>query len=474
MLTAIMALAAAALAQDDGTDWSALARSDIEFMHAQTEAHHPGPVDEENPDFRAQMEIALERGLSLADRVETQAGYAMALRAYAAHYRDGHYGVGARSGVETYQWPGFVTVRTGGRWFIRSGDEATAEIDGQELLGCDGRTLDDWMQERIFDFAGNPDLAADWAQRAPRLMMERGNPFVARPETCRIANGTRIETVELNWQEIDGNTWWDISDRLSQPEPAPWALYEFAPNAFWIGTPTFGPTGEALETMHALIAELSERAEELRSADMLVFDVRSNNGGASSWGDAMVEAVWGADYASYREPTSSNGVDYRISADNIDHAQFIIDYTVEQNMTDAEAYFRDVLAGMLAADEAGEDYHRERREAREPSPEAANPVSAQVYFLTDSACGSACLDFADRMYALDGVTHIGSETYADSAYMELRTLELPSGYASLGLPIKVYRGRPRASGETYTPAIAYNGTDWSTQALQAWVTGLGD
>jgi hypothetical protein len=474
MLTVMTAMAAATLAQADVPDWSALARSDIEFMHAQTQAHHPGPVDDENPDFRTQMEIALERGLSLAARVDSQAGYAMALRAYAAHYRDGHYGVGPRSGVETYQWPGFVTIRTGGRWFVRSGDASAAALDGHELLDCDGRTVDDWMQERIFDFAGNPDLVADWAQRAPHLMVERGNPFIGRPGSCRLSDGESVETVSLEWQDIDADTWWEVSDTLSQPEPAPWGLHEFAPNAFWIGMPTFAPQGENLENMHALIAELEERADELRAADLLVFDVRSNNGGASSWGDAIVNAVWGEDYAAYRAPALSDGVDYRISDENIDHARFIIDFTVEQNMTDAETYFREVYAGMLAASEAGEDLYRERREARDMAPAAENPVTARVYFLTDSACGSACLDFADRMYALEGVTHIGGETYADSAYMELRTLDLPSGYGSLGLPIKVYRGRPRASGETYVPERVYSGTDWTTPALQTWVAGLGD
>ncbi|MAK65346.1 MAG: hypothetical protein CMF75_11505, partial [Maricaulis sp.] len=68
--------------------------------------------------------------------------------------------------------------------------------------------------------------------------------------------------------------------------------------------------------------------------------------------------------------------------------------------------------------------------------------------------------------------HVGGETYADSAYMELRQLDLPSGRARLGLPIKVYRGRPRASGETYSPDIAYTGRDLSTPAIEAWLEAL--
>jgi hypothetical protein len=226
--------------------------------------------------------------------------------------------------------------------------------------------------------------------------------------------------------------------------------------------------------MQGMIAELSARAEELRQAEMLVFDVRGNNGGSSDWGDQMVEAVWGVDYASYRRPPSSTGVDYRISDENIAHIEYIIDLTVEQGMSGAEEHFRDVYAGMLTARDAGAVYYERRSTPGDEAEPAANPVLAQVYFLTNGSCGSACLDFADRMLSLEGVIHIGGETTADSAYMELRQLDLPSGHARMGLPIKVYRGRPRASGETYVPDIAYSGTDLSTEAIEAWVLGLAE
>lgn len=472
MLTAIAALTAITLGQDDSIDWSALARSDIEFIHQETQDHHPGPEDSEHPDFAAVMDRALERGLSLAERVDSQAGYAMAISAYAAQYRDGHYGVQAPSGIETFAWPGFIATRMGGRWFARSGREDTAAADGAEILDCDGRDMDDWMRETVFGFGGNPDLAADWGRRAPLAMVDRGNPFVERPVECRFSLDGDVRTEALAWHAIERSDWWERARSVSRSEPAPWGLREFAPGAYWIGTPTFGPRDDALVVMQELIEQLQTQAEDLRDAEILVFDVRGNNGGSSSWGDMMVEAVWGEAYADYRAPVSSSGVDYRISDGNIAHARWIIDLTVDQNMTEAEVYFRQVLDGMLAAREAGEAFYVERAEPREAAAVAPNPVSARVYFLTDSACGSACLDFADRMYGLEGVTHVGGETFADSDYMELRQIDFPSGHGRMGLPIKVYRGRPRASGQSYVPAVPYAGTDWSTAALEAWIARI--
>lgn len=473
MLTIALTLAMTIQKQVEAPDWSALAQSDIAFMHEQTLAHHPGPVDVENPDFSDVMTQALERGLELAAQAESQAGYAMAVRAYAAQYRDGHYGVNVSTGVEAYQWPGFVSVRVGGRWFAMDDGASNASLDGSEILDCDGRAIDDWMHERVFGFYGDPALEADWSRRAPQLMVDLGNPFVSRPTSCRFLDGSAIEVRDLNWQDIGVDQWWALADAASASEEAPWGVREFAPDVFWIGVPTFWPQGDALNLMQALQDDLEARAEALRNADILVFDVRGNNGGSSSWGDSIVSSVWGEAFAAYRTPVSSSGVDFRVSSGNIDHARAIIDLTVEQDMPEAEAYFREVLAGMLAAQAAGEPLYVERNAPEPPAPSAPNPVSARVYFLTDSACGSACLDFADRMYAIENVVHIGGETYADSAYMEFRPISLPSGRGSLSLPIKVYRERPRASGQSYTPAIDYPGTDWSTSALEAWVTALG-
>jgi len=146
--------------------------------------------------------------------------------------------------------------------------------------------------------------------------------------------------------------------------------------------------------------------------------------------------------------------------------------TIDQNMAEAETYFRGVLAGMQAAREAGQDFYVEVNEPEASAPQASNPVTAQVFFLTDGACGSACLDFSDGMLALEGVRHVGGETTADSDYMELRQMDLPSGYARFALPIKVYRGRPRASGQTYVPAILYEESDQSTAAMEAWIGEL--
>ena len=92
--------------------------------------------------------------------------------------------------------------------------------------------------------------------------------------------------------------------------------------------------------------------------------------------------------------------------------------------------------------------------------------------LTDTTCGSACLDAMSLLARVPGVVHVGSVTAADTQYMEARSAPLPSGLATLVIPIKVYRGRVRPDGGYFTPAFRFEGLHWSDEALRTWVLSL--
>lgn len=51
---------------------------------------------------------------------------------------------------------------------------------------------------------------------------------------------------------------------------------------------------------------------------------------------------------------------------------------------------------------------------------------------------------------------MGKTTSADSLYMELRSIPVPSGKGFLNIPTKVYRNRPRGHNVPYVPDIPCN------------------
>ena len=134
-------------------------------------------------------------------------------------------------------------------------------------------------------------------------------------------------------------------------------------------------------------------------------------------------------------------------------------------------YFRRIAAALQKEKDAGNTFYRitNKAQTKEQKPE---PPKARIFLLTNYTCFSACLDFADIVRSIPGATHIGSPTRADAIYIDNWMVSLPSGLARLSYSMKVYRGRIRGHNEPYIPHIAYDGGDWSTPALQLWVSSL--
>ena len=87
---------------------------------------------------------------------------------------------------------------------------------------------------------------------------------------------------------------------------------------------------------------------------------------------------------------------------------------------------------------------------------------------------SACLDFIDEVKAVDSkAILVGETTKADSVYMDVRIVDLPSGIGQFQFPIKVYRNRARGHNVPYVPDVAYpfgmNASEDKENWLQATV-----
>jgi hypothetical protein len=71
-----------------------------------------------------------------------------------------------------------------------------------------------------------------------------------------------------------------------------------------------------------------------------------------------------------------------------------------------------------------------------------------------------------------GATHVGQETSADTAYMEIREQRLPGDRVTAYVPVKVYRGRARGSNVPAVPTVRYTGDLRDTAQVEAFVGGL--
>ncbi len=125
---------------------------------------------------------------------------------------------------------------------------------------------------------------------------------------------------------------------------------------------------------------------------------------------------------------------------------------------------------MRAALKAGQPFVRQSEPSGAPTGTEPAPLSvARPILVTDSNCASACLNGADAVLSLPNVRHFGHTTSADTVFMDVRRVELPSGIGAVVFGQKVDRNGLRGNNQPWVPSLQYDGQIGDTEKVQAWV-----
>ena len=85
----------------------------------------------------------------------------------------------------------------------------------------------------------------------------------------------------------------------------------------------------------------------------------------------------------------------------------------------------------------------------------SDPMKGRVVLLTDYVCNSACLDMMDLYRRFPHTVQAGVCTFADTIFMEVSRIDLPSGNAALTFGHKAWTRRLRGSNVVYRPSPEY-------------------
>jgi hypothetical protein len=453
--------------------WQQMAQADLAFIRDTIAQHHPGPVDEENPAFRAWFEDGYEQALARVGDVRGFGAYQHVLRLYAEGFADEHLNVFFGLDFRWTPWAGIVLAWNGAEFELRRAAEDVPLPPGAVLAGCDGLSAEELWQRNVAPFYARAELPAKRFREAHRLLLSNGNPLVDRPVECTFLVGGEPIEYPLAWRNIsvDG-----LQRELSAgaPQNRAAAIQAFGPRGAWLTLPTFSPAGEAAAQMHATLESL----EQWRESDFMVVDVRGNSGGSSHWTEVFVRHLMGEAYYQrlrYELWPRRAGVyiDHRVSTENLEYFGSILPWVREQMGADSETYryLEGLVDGLREALARGEALYPVRADAEAPTePAPAEPAfNGRIIFLTDSVCVSACLNFSDWVLALPRVTHVGQPTSADTSYMEVRGVTLPSNLGTLEFATKAYRGFRRAAEGWYAPQVTYFGDISDTPRVEAWI-----
>jgi hypothetical protein len=449
--------------------WATLAERDLAAVHRILLENHPGPVDPENRAFATWLERGLVEARALAAKARTYGGYAAALERYGAGFRDGHLGVGFQVTQRSVRWPGFTVGRRGDAYVVIESEGTPAA--GDRLVTCDGRAPDQLLDDSVFPWRGDPRLEAHRIASAPWLFVDDGNPFRRLPAKCAWRTAGSLPLV---WRELDNETGRAKAQRAAFGPAPSFEVRDLADGTAWVSIPSFAQQAPVPEQLEPVLA----RVPALRDRRRIVIDVRGNRGGNSLYAHKLVGALWGDAYrdavlARARRRGKPLQVDWRVSAGNLAFMRKMVDVRRTRFGAEAAAELQPVVDGLAAGLAAGKTYFSEH----DSPPAAADPplpapaTTARVVFLTDGRCGSACLDLADDVLQMPGVVHVGQPTSADTQYMDNRSEPLPSGLATLGFAMKVYRNRPRGN-DPYIPRQRFTGDIGDTVAVEAWLRSL--
>lgn len=452
---------------NDAAGWSAAARRDVQAAYQLMAENHPGMFNAADPEFPARLKAARTRGLRLAGRVRDAAGFSAALDGFSAVLRDGHARVVAAlpDSSSTPQWPGFVAVWRGDRLRVFASDVRGLPV-GAAILSCDGREVRSLVLANVFAFGGNPDVPGDWWARAGDLFSDDGNPFIQNPQRCRVLADGKTFDLPLEWRPIDSRfkAW---REQGFKGETLPIGLTAPRPRLLWLAMPTFSPKDAQRTAYRDAFEELHRRRAEVLAADAVVIDLRGNHGGSSFWSQEAARSLWGAARVDSLEDPSR--VWWRASPGNTRYLTGLGETLRANGQPEMAAFADRVAKGMTTALVGGQPYWIESGGdvgSPKPAASAAPELQTPVYVIVPGYCASACLDAVDLFTRFPNTKLIGAPSSADTVYLEVRVETLPDGMAKVVIPNKLYRNRPRRSGESYKPAIEVDDLEWSTAAFR--------
>jgi hypothetical protein len=465
-------------AQVPAQNWSETLAADARALRQTYFESHPGTVDPENPAFKKQLEAGLARAQERARSAYSFGAYWWAMREYIAAFEDGHVYIETTSAAPELpvQWPGFLTRGVAGKHIVATGEGLPGLPSiGSQLISCDGIGASQLAADLVGRFRGRWNLGSQHETHAWRLFVDAGNPYVVLPKRCVFTDGRTQQTYDLSYRPMSKELFQQESGKASAAYPGPTEVRQFGAKGLWISLGSFSGDTSTKEgrAISALAEELKKDQARLDRAAVIVLDVRGNGGGSSTWGDKIADLVWGKKAAAAAKPRSA-GIDWRPSRANI---AAIEEYGRGPGIgLFARMFIGRVVAGMKAALAAGQPLWREKTAPGLDFTEGAELRQTaaglrKVYILADGGCASACLDAMD-VWTRAGAIPIGRETSADSLYMEIRKQTLPSGLATITVPMKVYRGRVRGLNVSYKPVHEFAGDMKDQQAVETWVASL--
>lgn len=453
------------------SDWAAAARRDIEFAGTALASQHAG-VAAGVPSVTVPLETGVRVGLAEAADVRDAQDYRRLMMRFIAGFGDPHTGIDLHQA--TSGWTGLVIDRLDGTYRVvwsEPGWPSALPPAGATVESCDGVWFGTYLKTQVAPFfSDSVEYPTTFSTLAQQSMLEQG--FGWAPKACvfALADGGR-KTYTLSMRSLDDaavSARQDTALRTARAEAAPVGATPLGTGKTWVGMPSFGGArhGAAYAALYAKLAALPQ-------SGWVIFDLRGNGGGDSSWGTRALAALFGQAFAG-RVAEAGELEEYMVA--NANTAALLKHYIARPEFAASKAEMTADLAKVEAAMRAGEKMALVKGEpgaADYPVALAKRPHGPRIAAVIDRNCFSSCMNFLQQIRAIDDSVVLGEATIGYSPFGEISAVPLPSGQGTLSIPTALFKSS-QPTRAPFVPDMPYAGNMADDAALQRWVAATLD
>ncbi|OYY76389.1 MAG: hypothetical protein B7Y43_15205 [Sphingomonas sp. 28-62-20] len=459
--------------------WRQLAVDDVDRLHQSVVDFHPGMRDRDTPDFAERVKTAYRTAKVRAESAANYADWLAATRGFMLSFRDGHTIFRPNLSPVRVRWPGFLIDGRASGWVVRRpagfADTGAGPVEGARIVACDGIPIADLLKKRL------DGIEADWSKeperirQAYRLFLDTRNDGPPPISACSFEQQGAVKEQKLAWNVV---AWSALSSGFApylRRIAHPIAVRTLASGGQWVSLGSFGNETK----LEALAKSLEGDPAILRSAPFVVFDLRGNNGGNSTWGERFASLLWGEAAVAARtaeidsRPGARAGKYFRATPAVAKAARATADEfkAMGPDFASVAGYWYETADRIAAAPDG------DRKLVHDPCCDRTPPTTKitlvpgayarPVYVLIDAGCFSSCVVAANRLVE-QGAIAVGETSGQNEEYGEVASPPpLPSGLAEYLLPISIIR-QPRERLRV-EPKLRWTGTMDADDEIENWI-----
>ena len=470
ILSLVMTCAAGAGAAPT-TDWAAIAKTDFQFTVDTFRKQHAGIAAGELS-VVAPFEAGTRLGQAEAATVRTEQDYLRLMQRFISAFGDPHTGIDLH--LQTRGWTGLVLDQAAGGYRVvwsEPGWPNALPPAGAIAQQCDGVWTGTYLQTRVAPFMNRSvEYAATFSTLARQMMLDLGLGWTPQQCVFTLPDGSRKRydlplhavPAQLGREQVDAV----LAHHRAAAKPV--GVTPLGADKHWVGMPDFNGarSGAAYSALYPQLAALPK-------SGWIVFDLRGNGGGDSSWGNRALRALYGEAYA---EQLSAAGGTAKYLVANAASAALLKHYIDAPEFADSKADNQRDLLAVQTAMQAGAKLALVSGDAKAATltdPTWPRPHGPRIAAVIDRSCFSSCMNFLQQLQASGDSIVLGEPTIGYSPFGEITTVALPSGRGTLRVPTAWFK-TAQATREPFVPDIPYPGNMADDAALMAWVNATLD